>query len=205
MAELENFIRRLRAALPLRWFPDDAPTLTGVLAGVASAWAIIWQNLQFVKQQTRILTASGAWLDAVANDFFGASVIRSAGLTDSQFRFIILSELFKPRGTRQAVVETMVQLTGSTPAVFEPTNIRDFGACGSAATVFYAVPGIGAGPAQSVAAGGQGGYGNATMILQALVAGNGQGGPALVPVASVQSALARTMPCGGIAWLGTTE
>ena len=37
-----DFVQRLKAVLPSRWFPDSSPVLDGVLTGLASAWTWLY-------------------------------------------------------------------------------------------------------------------------------------------------------------------
>ena len=198
MTDTPDFVGRLRMALPSRWFPDQSPVLNGVLSGLAAVWDITWQNLQYLIAQTRILSATGAWLDGVANDFFGAAVIRAAGTSDADFRTVIQAELLRVRNTRDALEDAAAALSGADAAVFEPTNIRDTGACGSAPSLFYLSPGSVAGVAQGVSAGGMGGYANGRMVFDALLTVSPSSG---ISDQDLQSGLARVMPCSGIAWV----
>ena len=74
----QDMIARLRAVLPTRWFPDSAPVLDGLLSGLASGWSWAYQQLLYVKAQTRIATATDVWLDIIANDYFGGRLARRA-------------------------------------------------------------------------------------------------------------------------------
>ena len=75
----QDMLARLRAVLPTRWFPDSAPVLDGLLSGLASGWSWVYQQLQYVKAQTRIATATDIWLDIIADDYFGSSLARRTG------------------------------------------------------------------------------------------------------------------------------
>ena len=75
----QDMLARLRAVLPTRWFPDSAPVLDGLLSGLASGWSWAYQQLQYVKAQTRIATATDVWLDIIAHDFFGNRLVRRTG------------------------------------------------------------------------------------------------------------------------------
>src|SRR3954452_21398245 len=102
IGDQQDMLARLRTALPTRWFPDEAPILNGLLCGLASAWSWLYEQLQYVKLQTRLLTASDIWLDVAAQDYFGNRVTRRAGQSDTAFRNRIRRELFRERATRQA-------------------------------------------------------------------------------------------------------
>ena len=70
---------RLRALLPLRWFPDQSPNLDAILTCIATPWAWLYGLIQYVVRQTRLNTASDRWLDLIAYDFCGASLSRKVG------------------------------------------------------------------------------------------------------------------------------
>jgi hypothetical protein len=123
----QDMLARLRAVLPPRWFADSAPVLDGLLSGLASGWTWAYQQLQYVKAQTRLATASDIWLDMIANDFFGSHLLRRPGQSDEAFRTHIQKELFRERGTRSAIVSTLRDLTGRAPLVFEPARTADTG------------------------------------------------------------------------------
>jgi hypothetical protein len=119
---------RLRAVLPATWFPDDAPVLDGVLAGLGAAWTAILNQLAYVRAQTRIATATDLWLDVIAADCFAARIKRRARQGDTPFRSVIQRELLRERGTRGALIAAVTDLTGRAPTVFEPGRPADTGA-----------------------------------------------------------------------------
>ena len=99
----QDILARLRNVLPARWFPESAPVLDALLNGLASSWSWAHDQLQYVKAQTRIATATDIWLDIIAQDFFGDRLIRRTGQSDAAFRSRIRRELFRERGTRGAM------------------------------------------------------------------------------------------------------
>jgi hypothetical protein len=122
---------RLRAALPNGWFPDDAPVLSALLAGLANGWAWLYALLAYVRLQTRIATATDGWLDLIAHDYGGPAWARQTEETDSAFRARIHANLQRLRGTRAALIASLTDLTGRTPKVFEPGYPPDTGGYGS--------------------------------------------------------------------------
>src|SRR5574337_63408 len=98
-----GFAGRLRAVLPTRWFPDQAPVLDTLLNGLAWCWATLFDCLTYVRQQSRISTAGDVWLDAIADDYFAPSECRRDGQPDDRYRSRILRNLLRERGTRQAL------------------------------------------------------------------------------------------------------
>jgi hypothetical protein len=114
--------------------------------------------LQYVQAQTRIASASDVWLDVIALDFFGNSLVRRTGQSDSAFRDRIQRELLRERGTRAAVVATLTDLTGRAPRLFEPGRTTDTGGYGS-------LKGAGGGAAYGAA----GGWGSLNLPFQCFV------------------------------------
>ena len=219
----QDMLSRLRTALPTRWFPDEAPILTGLLDGLASAWSWAHDLLQYVAAQTRIATASDIWLDIIAQDYFGSRVTRRAGQGDDVFRDHIRRELFRERGTREAVVSVLQDLTGRAPGVFEPGRTTDTGG-------YTSLNGGGGG----IAYGAAGGWGSLALPFQcfitayrptgsgiAVVAGwggpagaYGQGAIEYASLAMVQgqvtdsdiyAAVADVLPVAAICWIRITN
>ena len=85
-----DILGRIKALLPFRWFPDITPVLDALLSGVAWALSFIYSLIQYAKLQTRIATASDGFLDLIAFDFFGTSLLRRQQETDVSFRGRIL-------------------------------------------------------------------------------------------------------------------
>jgi hypothetical protein len=131
----QDFSNRLRALLPAKWFPITAPDATesatpildGVLAGLAAAWAWLFSVYTYANLQSRIATATDAFLDIIALDFFGTRISRKAGQSDASFRRRILLEILRPRATRAAMAQALTDLTGRAPTIFEPANSSDTG------------------------------------------------------------------------------
>lgn len=126
-----DFLRRLKAVLPTSWFADDTPVLDNLLSGLGSAWSWVYGLRQYLQSQTRISTATDIFLDIIASDFFGSSLVRKINEPDESLRARIKSELFRDRGTRNSVITVLADLTGRTPIVFEPACSTDTGGYGS--------------------------------------------------------------------------
>src|SRR5579862_5296427 len=101
--DVPDIVARLRSLLP-PWFPPQgaAPIVDGVLTGIATLLSGIYGLIQYARAQSRIATASGAWLDLIAWDFFGSRFLRRTQETDASFIPRIRSELRRPRLTRAA-------------------------------------------------------------------------------------------------------
>lgn len=130
----KDVFSRLKGLLPSRWFgssTDSVPYIDAVLTGIGNALSFIYALYGFAKLQTRILTATGGWLDVISADFYGAALPRQTGETDASFRSRILANLFREKGTRHAIVLTLTQLTGRPPIIIEPTRPADCGGYGA--------------------------------------------------------------------------
>jgi hypothetical protein len=117
--DVPNVLARLRAVLP-PWFPAVAPVLNGLLSGFATNASWLYSLYQFAQAQTRIRTASGAWLDLVAWDYFGPTFTRRLGESDASFQSRILTFLLLPRNTVSGITRMLIALTGRTPSIIEP-------------------------------------------------------------------------------------
>jgi hypothetical protein len=124
-----DIVNRLQRLIPQGWFAQGAtPLRDALLAGVANAFSFLYSALAYVRLQTRIATATDGYLDMIAADYFGGNLLRYDGQTDTSLRANILANIVRSRGTRDAVIAILKQLTGQTPLVFEPTNVHDAGA-----------------------------------------------------------------------------
>ncbi len=211
-------LSRLRAALPARWFPDVAPLLDGLLSGLAQAAATSYSLVQYARQQARITTATGLWLDLIATDCFGIRLQRRAGEADTPFRARIQLELLRPRATRAALSQQLLDLTGTAPWIFEPSRPADTGAWGG-----------GSGGLGVAGYGVAGGWGSLALPFQvfvvatrppgagiALVPGYGGGGYGVageygsltmlsgVTDADIAATIAAVMPAATVAWTRIT-
>jgi hypothetical protein len=122
-----DFLRREKSTLP-PWFSDSNPILDALLVGLATAWSWVYSLYLYTQMQTRIKTATDGWLDLIAGDFFGTRIARKANQNDTSFRATIVSNLFRERTTRTALIQVLTQLTGRVPIVIEPQRPADTGA-----------------------------------------------------------------------------
>jgi hypothetical protein len=127
-----ELLARIKAELPRDWFPDLSPIIDGMLSGLAAGAALIYSLIQYAAQQTRIKTATDGWLDMIAADFFGASLVRASNQSDASLKSQILLTLLRERATRAALVRVLNDLTGRAPIVVEPTRPADCGGYGLA-------------------------------------------------------------------------
>lgn len=208
IGDVGDFVRRMRVVLPRGWFGDNAPVTDAVLGAFGGAWQAIYTLVTMVKAIARMTSSFGPFLDSNAADFFGSMLARRPDEIDASFVVRISQELFRPRGTRQALELVLRQLTGQDPQIFEPARAADTGG--------YCTGGLGYGVA--------GGWGNLALSHTCFVtafrprgqgiaslAGFGTGGvPAygnlsMVAVSvddnDILSAASSVLPLGSTAWV----
>jgi len=164
LGDQNDFVNRLTLRLPSGWFGDvgtNTPILTGVLNGLAAAWASVWNLLVYVTEQTRIATATEGNLDLISSDMFGGVLPRRTGESDASFRARIKGQLPLPRGTRAALLQAVQAYTGTPPLLIELQNATDTGGWGSLATSRTVGTGLGYGVA--------GAYGSRRMPFQCML------------------------------------
>lgn len=213
MGTAQDMLARLRAVLPGRWLAQSTPALDAVLAGLAEGWAWLHTQLAEVRAQARIATATGAMLDLIAADCFGARIRRRRGQGDTAFRTTILRELLRERATRGALLSVLRDLTGREASVFEPQRPADTG--GWSIGAGYGTAGgwgslslpyqcfvtarrpLGAGIGGLSGWSGQhGGWGAGAIAWASLAMVEGQ-----VTDADIHAAAASVLPTGAVAWV----
>jgi hypothetical protein len=125
-----DIVARLTKLLPYSWFESAFAIRDAIAEGMANAHAYAYSLLMYVKQQTRILTASDGFLDAIAQDFFGSALTRATNQSDASFRARIIINIFRERATRNAIIKVLQDLTGRTPIIIEPQRPADTGTYG---------------------------------------------------------------------------
>jgi hypothetical protein len=139
----QDIFTRIKGTLPVKaWFADSTPLLDATLQGVAYLLAYAYSVYAYARQQTRILTATDGFLDVIASDFFGATIQRKTGQSDTSFRATILANIFREKATRKSIAFAVTQITGNAPVVLEPLRPVDTGAYGVAAYTGYGVAGM---------------------------------------------------------------
>jgi hypothetical protein len=113
--------------IPFRWFSWIAPLRDAVLGGLAdqAAWCYSW--LVYIKQQSRIATSTGPFLDLISYDFLGRHLPRGQ-MSDANYRIRILATILQERVTRKGMINAVNMIIGSNPTIFEPWNTNDAGA-----------------------------------------------------------------------------
>lgn len=125
-----DIVFRLKSALPKGWFSERSPNLTAILSCLAIPSVWLYNQLDYLKAQTRTSSATGAWLDLAAQDYLGNQCRRKPGENDAVYRLRIKKSLLAGAATRPALISGVSDLVGSTPVVFEPSNCQDTGAYG---------------------------------------------------------------------------
>lgn len=123
---IENtFPERIYGYLPTQWFSDENPILMGYLAGPGILFFFIYNLLIEIKNQTRLQTSTGEFIDLWAQDFFGTDVQRCYGESDEAYIKTIENNILAPRVTRQAMITNLYNLTGRIPIIWENQSQED--------------------------------------------------------------------------------
>jgi hypothetical protein len=122
-----EFIGRLLRLLPGGWFPAVAPRLLAVLQAPALMFSIIYGMITFAMAQQRVASASGAFLDLAAQDYFGNTLPRLEYELDPPYAARIRYNMTAPRGTLSGMTSMLEQLTGNSPSIFQPNNVAQTG------------------------------------------------------------------------------
>ena len=125
----DDFFYRIKALL-VNWFGGASSILDALIHGLSNGLAFFYTQYSYAANQIRLKTASGSWLDILANDFFGNSLLRARNQSDASFRKKLQLNLFRERGTRKAINDILTDLTGQAPLIIEPLNIADTSAIG---------------------------------------------------------------------------
>ena len=130
-----DILTRLKALLPNGWFKGSTPVLDGILTGIASGLSQVYGFIAYARLQTRIATATDAFLDLISFDYFGYRLPRRSSESDTAFRTRLKAALLLERATRKGMVQALTLLTGRAPILFEPANPLDTKCYNS--TAFY--------------------------------------------------------------------
>jgi hypothetical protein len=124
-----DMVARLRRALP-PWFglDGDAPVFDAFLSGAASALTWLYGLYTFARQQVRVATSTGGWLELSAGDVSGDTLPRFAGETDAAYSRRIRLEPLRDRNTVVAIKKAVFDITGIEPDVYEGFDLFTNGA-----------------------------------------------------------------------------
>jgi hypothetical protein len=143
IGDQQDCLNRIKALLPRGWFNGSTPVLDALLQGMAWAFALVYSLIQYAKLQTRIATATDGFLDLIAYDFFGTTLLRRQQETDAPYRARILATLLREKVTRKGMNDALVTLTGRAPIIFEPARPADAGCWGTTGFAWGAAGGWG--------------------------------------------------------------
>lgn len=127
IGDQSDIVSRLQAVSP-PWFGDNPPLVTAGAQGAAAGLAPIYQQIVYAQAQTRIKTATGSFLDLIAQDFFGPALLRRINEFDAAYQGRILANLFVKGPTRRDMTRVLTLLTGRAPLIIEPSRVQDCGA-----------------------------------------------------------------------------
>jgi hypothetical protein len=133
IGDQQDFVSRIRAQLPNGWFASAAmaPLLLGVLNGLAYAHASLQLWIVYARSAIRFSTATSDALDAKVEDFLGSRISRQIGETDEAFRLRANREILRPKATRSALAQEILDATGAPGVIVEPRNPQDTGGYGT--------------------------------------------------------------------------
>lgn len=136
-----DLTNRFLALFPTGWSSDVArqpggilyalfKALSGSLSDLLGSSSITpppagYATIQFAHDLTRIGTATGSGLDTISQDYFGTTLPRLPGESDTAFRARILLNLLLPKVTRPALANILQNITGKAPTMIEPWNPGD--------------------------------------------------------------------------------
>ncbi len=123
----------------VNWFGPITPKLNALLQGPALTDSFNYSQIEYVRLQTRIQSATDVNLDYIALDFFGHRITRHNGESDSNFRIRILANVIPLGATRLAMFIVLLRLTGRPPVIIEPFDGTYIGAYDQ--TLYYDVNG----------------------------------------------------------------
>ncbi|HEV2917564.1 MAG TPA: hypothetical protein VGW78_07525 [Candidatus Babeliales bacterium] len=122
-----DIYNRLIAQLP-PWFETPTVDLAAALQmyvgynanpNLITTMLFHYMQYQYAQLQMRIQTATGSNLDIISQDYLGNTLPRYPNENDDSFRQRILSNVVRPRATRQAMSDSVELLTGFTPTIIE--------------------------------------------------------------------------------------
>lgn len=127
---------QLMRLVPASWTSTDAKkrrgTFWALISGIGLMLAYIKGNIDQLKRQFRIQTATGTTLDVMAIDYFSSiknlRLPRLLNETDNQYRQRIRAEILQLRTTKRGIRRVVNRVTGAQPVVLENLNVNTFSA-----------------------------------------------------------------------------
>ena len=175
LTQTDIFIK-LKSVLPTGWFKDETPIVDSIVNAFAYTGYFIYNLMQEVIIQTRLLTMTDGYLDLFAQDFLGNTLLRLLNEVDTLYRTRIQINLFKEKVTLRAVAKAVdMALNGSITFVVNNSGVI----VGSNFTIYERKSAVNI-PNYSVAVGIKGAnvaarYGTAIQSFEALLVITAQG------------------------------
>lgn len=124
IGDAANVLRRLNNNLA-PFFGSNDPNIQAILQIYVTVGVFCYSQIEYVRQQTRIQTATGENLDLISQDYFGDEFPRRKSQTDTAYRKMLLALLLLERPTRKGLIEAITILTGIPPVPYEPWYVAD--------------------------------------------------------------------------------
>lgn len=125
-----RFAARLAQLFPRGWASDDARQTGNVyslLLTLGNQLQVTQEEVQYALAAQRLQTETFPELDDASLDFYGGTLPREPGQTDTDYADEIIANLFQPAATRTALFNALAALTGFAPRMLEPWNVYDTG------------------------------------------------------------------------------
>lgn len=134
--DASDWSSRILALFPKRWSSSDAKTSNlGILASIPQTTGIslagVYNEVAYVKLQTRLLTTTDTNLDGKSSDYFGfGNFLRGYVEADPAFALRIQQRLIAPLPTIAGIQEIVsgVILAGAQAAILQPMALDEQGA-----------------------------------------------------------------------------
>jgi hypothetical protein len=115
--------------VPQPWFSVETKAVGGALYLILKAMATndhaTYQKLLQQEQSISLLTAVGSQVETIAQFFFGDTLPRFTGETDSAYKTRIVNFLFERFGTRQGMYNVLNAALGTPPVIHERNDLLD--------------------------------------------------------------------------------
>jgi hypothetical protein len=109
-----DILTRVKMLIPFRWFAWVAPLRDAVLGGLSdsTAWCYSW--IVYARQQSRIATSTGPFLDLISYDFLARHLPRGQ-MNDATYRVRIMATILQERVTRAGMIWAINGFVGTAP------------------------------------------------------------------------------------------
>lgn len=125
-----QFAARLAQLFPRGWASDDAVqtgNIYSLLLSLGNQLQVTQEEIQYALDAQRLQTEVSPELDDASLDFYGGTLPRSPGQSDTDYANEIIANLFQQAATRTALFNALAALTGFAPRMLEPWNVYDTG------------------------------------------------------------------------------